>query len=284
MTENDDQGVSSRALLEGFRQSSQKHVTELDVALLVAEVIDEQLDAQRVRSAVTELLNQAQAQGVMDLEGLLAFLRGQGFAQAPLAEVDLTHSSIDWLLQQQQGLPIVMAILIVTLAKGLGLDAYGINYPGYFLLRVQGEIVDPLALAVVPLAQLEKAQLKKPQLEKPQLEKPKTISLDELLVKANPVTLGFRMLNNLKSYYLTLGNLQATLATTDYQLAIAEGEPSLQGLLHFERGDYRRHLGLGDEALASYLECLRLSDDDSLKAQAAAHIQALTQDQNPTLH
>lgn len=269
MTENDDQGRNSRALLEGFRQSSQKHVTELDVALLVAEVIDEQLDAQRVRSAVTALLNQAQAQGVMDLEGLLAFLRGRGFAQAPLAEVDLTHSSIDWLLQQQQGLPIVMAILIVTLAKGLGLEAYGINYPGYFLLRVQGEIVDPLALAVVPLAQLEKA---------------KAISVDELLVKANPVTLGFRMLNNLKSYYLTLGNLQATLATTDYQLAIADGEPSLQGLLHFERGDYRRHLGLVDEALASYLECLRLSDDDSLKAQAAAHIQALTQDQNPTLH
>jgi regulator of sirC expression with transglutaminase-like and TPR domain len=72
--------------------------------------------------------------------------------------VDLTHSSIDWLLQQHQGLPIVVAVLIITLAHGLGLEAYGVNYPGHFLLRAQGDLVDPLSLAVV-----EPSSLKRPQ-------------------------------------------------------------------------------------------------------------------------
>lgn len=265
-----DGPLSSRlALLEGFKQSSEDHVTELDVALLVARVIDEHLDGDKVREAIQSLLNQAKSYDVSDVEGLLAFLRGQGFAQSSLDGVDLTHSSIDWLLQQHQGLPIVVAVLIITLAKGLGVDAFGVNYPGHFLLRAQGDLVDPLSLAV---------------LNPNSLKIPPGYSLEELLVKAKPASVGFRMLNNLKAYYLHLGNWQAMLAATDFQLAIVHEENALKALVHFERGDYQQQIGALEDALASYLLCLELSEDEVLVAKVHERIDGLTDKQNQPLH
>jgi regulator of sirC expression with transglutaminase-like and TPR domain len=257
------------ALLEEFRQSSEDATTELDMALLVANVIDENLDARKARDGIQRLLDQAESQGVTDVEGLLAFLRGQGFAQSSLDGVDLTHSSIDWLLQQHQGLPIVVAVLIITLAHGLGLEAYGVNYPGHFLLRAQGDLVDPLSLAVV---------------EPSSLQAPSGYDLDELLVKAKPATLGFRMLNNLKAYYLHLGNWQATLAATDYQLAIVHHETGLKSLLHFERGEYQQRMGEAEAALASYLLCLELAGDEALVAQAQERVDELMVKDDRPLH
>ncbi len=257
------------ALLEEFRQSSEGSVTELDMALLVANVIDENLDAGKARDGVQSLLDQAKSQGVADVEGLLAFLRGQGFAQSSLDGVDLTHSSIDWLLQQHQGLPIVVAVLIITLAHGLGLEAYGVNYPGHFLLRAQGDLVDPLSLAVV---------------EPSSLQVPSGYDLGELSVKARPATLGFRMLNNLKAYYLHLGNWQATLAATDYQLAIVHNDNGLKGLLHFERGEYQQRMGAAEAALASYLLCLELGDDQALVDKAQERVDGLMAEDDRPLH
>jgi regulator of sirC expression with transglutaminase-like and TPR domain len=247
MSETKKPQSSRLSLLEGFKQSSADSVTELDVALLVAHVIDEQLDAEKVRAGIQNLVDQAKSLGVSDVEGLLAFLRGQGFAQASLEGVDLTHSSIDWLLQQHQGLPIVVAVLVITLAQDLGLEAYGVNYPGHFLLRAQGD-------------------------------------LDELLVRANTATLGFRMLNNLKAYYLQLGNWQATLAATDYQLAIVHNENGLTGLLHFERAECQQRMGDTEAALASYLLCIELANEEALVAKAQERVDALTARDDRPLH
>ena len=269
MSETKKPQSSRLSLLEGFKQSSADSVTELDVALLVAHVIDEQLDAEKVRAGIQNLVDQAKSLGVSDVEGLLAFLRGQGFAQASLEGVDLTHSSIDWLLQQHQGLPIVVAVLVITLAQDLGLEAYGVNYPGHFLLRAQGDLVDPLSLAVVnPSA----------------LQVPSDYTLDELLVRANTATLGFRMLNNLKAYYLQLGNWQATLAATDYQLAIVHNENGLTGLLHFERAECQQRMGHTEAALASYLLCIELANEEALVAKAQERVDALTARDDRPLH
>jgi regulator of sirC expression with transglutaminase-like and TPR domain len=269
MKVSDDQLPSRLALLDEFKQLSGDWVTELDVALLVASVIDEQVDANKVRESIQRLLDQAKSQGVSDIEGLLAFLRGQGFAQSSLDGVDLTHSSIDWLLQQHQGLPIVVAVLIITLARGLGLQAHGVNYPGHFLLRAQSDLVDPLSLALV---------------NPNSLQVPSGYAVDDLLIQANPATLGFRMLNNLKAYYLHLGNWQAALAATDFQLAIVHKENGLRGLVHFERGGYQQQMGDIEAALASYLLCLELSGDEALAARAQECVDELMAKGDAPLH
>ena len=269
MTDASDANRSHRQLMLGFNELSGGSAAELDAALLVAEVIDEQMDRARVQEHIQSLLAAAKSRGVMDLEGLLAFLRGQGFAQSSLEGVDLTHSSIDWLLQQRQGLPIVVAVLLITLAKALGLEAHGVNYPGHFLLRVQGDLVDPLALAVI---------------DPNSLQMPKGYSQDQVLMKATPATLGFRMLNNLKAYYLRLGNWQATLAATDFQLAIVHEENELKSLVHFERGNYQQQMGDADAALASFLLCVETGEDPDVVARAQERISELTPQQDQPLH
>ena len=90
------------------------------------------------------------------------------------------------------------------------------------------------------------------------------------------------MLNNLKAYYLHLGNWQATLAATDYQLAIVHHETGLKSLLHFERGEYQQRIGEAEAALASYLLCLELASDEALVGQAQERVDELmTKDDRP---
>ena len=141
--------VLNEDLLSGFARLTEDGASELDAALLVAQVIDDHLDTQQTRTRVVELAEKARADGVDGVDALLSFLAGQGFGQSALTEADLTHSSIDWLLQQHQGLPIVVAVLLITLAQALGMQAHGVNYPRHFLLQVDDELVDPIGLSVV---------------------------------------------------------------------------------------------------------------------------------------
>ena len=179
------------SLVEQFKRLSQDSLNELDAALLVAQVVDANVDTARVRQHIKTLEDVARSQGTVDVEGMLAMLRNQGFAQTFLTDVDPTHSSIDWLLQQHQGLPIVVAVLVVTLARGLGLLAEGVNYPRHFLVRIDDALIDPLALTVIDESSLQTIS---------------GLTKNEMLSPASPVTMAFRMLNNLKAYYMSLQN------------------------------------------------------------------------------
>lgn len=269
MQEATTENANKDSLLAGFKTLSANETGELEAALLVAGVIDEQLDVSRVRQQIDALLAAAGESGVIDLDGLLAFCRAQGFRQASLAGVDLTHSSIDWLLQQHQGLPIVVAILIVTLARGLGMQAHGINYPGHFLLRVDNELIDPLALTVI---------------QRDSLQTYPGVSADEMLSQASALTVGFRMLNNLKSYYMRLQNWPATLAVTEYQMAIVQEDTVLLCLVHFERGEYRHLMGDTNGALDEFVQCVAVGPENEVAKKAKERIVSLLEDRPNILH
>lgn len=259
------QGTSSQytadpSLVEAFKRLSEDSLNELEAALLVARVVDADIDIERVRERIASLEAAARSQGAVDVEGLLDLLRTQGFAQTSLADVDLSHSSIDWLLQQHQGLPIVVAVLVVTVARGLGMLAEGVNYPGHFLLRVDDALIDPLAMAVVDESSLRKI---------PGLTK------DQMLSPASPVTMAFRMLNNLKAYYMRFENWPAMLLVTAYQMGIVHDEASLLSLVHFERGEYCQWMNDDDAALTEYARCAQLSPDDELVTRANARMEQL---------
>ena len=257
------------ALVEHFKRLSQDSLNELDAALLVAQVVDANLDRPRVRQQIKTLEDAARSQGTVDVEGMLAMLRNQGFAQTSLTDVDPTHSSIDWLLQQHQGLPIVVAVLVVTLARGLGLLAEGVNYPGHFLVRIDDALIDPLALTVIDESSLQTI---------PGLTK------NEMLSPASPVTMAFRMLNNLKAYYMSFENWRAMLLTTEYQIGIVHDEPRLLGMVHFERGEYSQQLGESDAALEEYIRCVELCERNSLVEEAKARVNTLLAEHQGSLH
>ena len=256
-------------LLAGFARLTDDDASELDAALLVARVIDEHLDAEQTLAQVLKLAEAARADGVDDIKALLAFLDGQGFGQGALAEVDLTHSSIDWLLQQHQALPIVVAVLVIAMARGLGMQAAGVNYPGHFLLEVNDQLIDPIGLGVV---------------RRDSLPRPEGVPADELFSNANAMMIAFRMLNNLKAYNLRLQNWRGMLAVSDYQVALAHAEPNLLGMVHFERGEYTQQLGESDAALEEYTRCIELCERDALVEKAKARVQSLLAKHQGALH
>ena len=256
-------------LLSRFAGLTKAGASELDAALLVARVIDENLDAEQTRSQVLELAETARADGVHDVDSLLAFLGGQGFGEGALTEVDLSHSSIDWLLQQHRALPIVVAVLVITLAQALGMQAHGVNYPGHFLLQVNDQLIDPIALSVV---------------RQDSLPRPEGVAADELFSHASTMMIAFRMLNNLKAYNLRLQNWRGMLAVSDYQLALAHGEPNLLGMVHFERGEYSQRLGESDAALEAYTRCVEMCEGGALVEKAMARVQTLLAEHQGALH
>ena len=200
---------------------------------------------------------------------MLAFLGGQGFGEGALTEVDLSHSSIDWLLQQRQALPIVVAVLVITLAQALGMQAHGVNYPGHFLLQVNDQLIDPIALSVVRQDSLPRSE---------------GVAVDELFSHASTMMIAFRMLNNLKAYNLRLQNWRGMLAVSDYQLALAHGEPNLLGMVHFERGEYSQRLGESDAALEAYMRCVEMCEGGALVEKAMARVQTLLAEHQGALH
>ena len=252
--------VVDLSLVDDFRRLSEGSLNELDAALLVARVVDANLNAARVRHHIKILEDTARSQGTVDVEGMLAMLRREGFAQNSLTEVDLTHSSIDWLLQQHQGLPIVVAVLVLALARRLGMLAEGINYPGHFLVRIDDALIDPLALTVVDERSLQTIP---------------GFTKSEMLSPASPVTIAFRMLNNLKSYYTAFENWRAALLTTEYQIGMVNNDPRLLGLVYFERAEYWQGLNNSEAALVEYARCAEVTTDNELAKRANSRLDQL---------
>ena len=80
------QGTSSQytadpSLVEAFQRLSEDSLNELEAALLVARVVDADIDIERVRERIASLEAAARSQGAVDVEELLDLLRAQGFAQ-----------------------------------------------------------------------------------------------------------------------------------------------------------------------------------------------------------
>ena len=61
---------------------------------------------------------------------------------------------------------------------------------------------------------------------------------------------GFRMLNNLKAYYMRFENWSAMLLVTAYQMGIVHDDIALLSLVHFEQGEYCQRMNDNDAALA----------------------------------
>ena len=60
------------------------------------------------------------------------------------------------------------------------------------------------------------------------------LTKDQMLSPASPVTMAFRMLNNLKAYYMRFENWSAMLLVTAYQMGIVHDDIALLSLVHSE--------------------------------------------------
>jgi len=134
---------------------------------------------------------------------------------------DPRNSYLDAVLERRCGLPITLSVLFVEVARRIGLEAYGIGFPGHFLAKVVGVndvsdgevIVDPFfACTLSPQDCAERIRA--------------TVGDDSpssarWLRPATTQEIYVRMLNNLKLHFLRHGDALAALGCFDRILVLA---------------------------------------------------------------
>lgn len=134
---------------------------------------------------------------------------------------DPSNSYLDEVLAHRCGLPITLSILFVDVARRLGLEAYGVGFPGHFLAKVvgvddlpEGEIVvDPFftrTLSREDCAERIRATVGE-----------SAASDSQWLRAATAREIYVRMLNNLKLQFLRRGDGLSALGCFDRILLLA---------------------------------------------------------------
>lgn len=120
------------------------------------------------------------------------------------------NSYIHRVLETKRGIPISLAVVFIELAKGVGLDAHGISFPGHFLVGVQlhqGQVVlDPCSGKSFSGDELiERLEPFRAQMG---LRAGEPIAMKELLQPASNSEILLRMLRNLYDLFQTNGDAQ----------------------------------------------------------------------------
>ena len=105
--------AAEQNLAQQFAQTLQNQSSEFDVAMLVAQVIDAQVDVPGVKARFSSLIAPALAAGISDTKDLLKVFTNEGFGAGVLEQVRLSHSSLDWVLSHKEGIPISLAVLLI---------------------------------------------------------------------------------------------------------------------------------------------------------------------------
>jgi regulator of sirC expression with transglutaminase-like and TPR domain len=252
---------STLTRLENF--AADAGATCMDAALMVNRCVDEALDPLPVAASLAALADRYTGRGTP-----WEFLRAEGFGGGAPADV-IAGSRVDTLLETRRGLPITLAALLVYVAGRAGLPAVGINFPGHFLARVDGVLVDPFALE----ARTEAECLATLPPESAESDALQTADARDVLL---------RMFNNLKYFHLSRAEFHRALEMVDCQLRVLPGHAGLV----FEQGEYWLRLGSAEGARAAFERILAGRDvnvDPAVRRMAQRRLDELG-DRRDTLH
>jgi regulator of sirC expression with transglutaminase-like and TPR domain len=149
------------------------------------------------------------------------------------------NSYLNRVLAHRHGLPILLSILWIEVARGAGLAATGIGLPGRFVVEVgrgkQARIVDPFAggraLSIADALDLAVQTTGDP-----------TVAASDVLVPATPREIMLRVLANLANAYEKRGDVKRQLRVVSDQLALSPADPRMlarRGELRARQDDVR---------------------------------------------
>lgn len=214
---------------------------EFSAAVLVNRALDDSLDPAALQARVTGLVNDCSKPDQPWL-----YLAELGFSGNRASYDSVDNSRLDWLLDQRRGIPISLGVLLIHVARNLGLSAVGINFPGHFLVRVGSRLVDPFRMCETTepecIAGLGDANLQ--------------LAPAEMFVEASPLAVLLRMLNNLKYQFARRAEWHRSLDMVDLQLAV---EPDNARLM-VERGEMWWRLGAVASAREALLRAVSLAE------------------------
>ena len=164
---------------------------------------------------------------------------------------DPRNSFLNDVIDRKLGIPISLSVIYMEMGKRLGLEIYGVSFPGHFLtkliLKDEQFIIDPFSGGII----LTMSELQE-RLQQFSEDRQNQWDLNELLKVASNKEMLNRMLRNLRTVYLEKEKLENALAVTNIQLIL---EPdSADGLrdrgfiyenldcFRAAREDYKRYL------------------------------------------
>jgi regulator of sirC expression with transglutaminase-like and TPR domain len=186
---------------------------------------------------------------------------------------DMMNANLMSVIDRRKGLPVALAILYIETARRAGWQAWGLDFPGHFVLRLDGEsdrvILDPFhaGVSVEPpaLRQLLKTYVGPDAELEPKYYEP---------MPDRSVLL--RLLNNIRGRALQSGNNARGMQIMDRMLLIAPGDPRLW----LESAALQAKSGQLKGAREAAEMCLGLSPETIMKLQAEKLLETLRRDLN----
>ena len=242
--------------------SQQESIPLLEAAACIAQDAYPLLDVQQVLDEVDQLqarLARTIEPGADAMRRLAAlnqfFFSDLGFSGNLNNYYDPDNSYLNVVLRTRRGIPISLAVLWLELAQSISLRAYGISFPGHFLVKVQlpeGQVViDPTSGRSLSREDLSE-RLETFVTDSSDVTDGSLRELAEYLRSASPRQILVRMLRNLKEIHRAEGDWQRLIDVQSRLIALmpeAWNEWRDRGFAHVERG----HMGDAISDLETYL-------------------------------
>jgi regulator of sirC expression with transglutaminase-like and TPR domain len=180
-----------------------------------------------------------------------------GFEGDSEAYHDPTNSLMHRVLERRRGLPILLSVLYIEIARRVGLAVDGIGYPGHFIVRPRD--ADPIFY----LDPFNHGKVRRAEALAARLERliPEVVHDEALRAQfMDPVDARYilsRMTNNLRASYLRSGDGEGVLRSVERLIVLQPHEPSHQR----DRGLVLLGLGRAGEGSRQLEEYLRDNPD-----------------------
>ena len=248
-------------LSEDFIAYKDHNLSVLRGAILVGKTINTDLDTSWVLSQVKRLANDI---AIHDDENgsdtLLSSFRNSGFRGAS-DYYNYANSDIESVLKERVGIPITLAVLLMSVADELGINNSGINFPAHFLVSIGNRLVDPFSMTFVADDTLRHW-----------LERSR-VPRNEALRRARPCQMVVRMLNNLKALAVAQSDFIKALDFSGYQLLVADNVFSL----YLERAELWTRLEVPTMAVKELEHASDIAPDPETSTALKKQIEDLTQ-------
>lgn len=241
-------------LVKAFQKFAAAPADLLQGAWLVARVIKPDTQLPSIESGIKDLLAEARKESAVDV---VSFLSASGFAGAT-EYYRAENSSIEYVLSARRGIPISLAVLVITLAQRLGQKAAGINYPGHFLVSVDERIADPFQMRYLANDELVAARRQLPE---------NTVGWPQ----ASNIDIVLRMLNNLLAMAQQQQNYERALDITACQLELVSDGFALL----LERADLWLKSGVASMARYELERAIALAPDAATRKRVEQRYAAL---------
>lgn len=212
--------------------------SELDGALLLNALLDQRIDAGRIRGTLCDLARQCDQP-----EAPWEFLAREGFSGNRSDYGSLDNSRLDRVLERRRGIPITLGIVLIEVARAMGARASGIGFPGHFLVSVSDNLIDPFEMRPTAAEHWQK------------LAGISDTGRAAAFAPASPVAVLQRMLNNVRQHHARVSRWDLALDLLDCQRAVSPDDVALA----LERSELWLRLGAVQMAKSSLTEAIDLA-------------------------